>query len=69
MVKAFFPTMILAMLVMATLILSADAAFAQPALPNDPAQAPIGPGLGALAVAGGAYAIRKLRSSREEQGS
>lgn len=35
---------------------------AQPGLPGDPAQAPIDGGLGLLAVAGGAYAYRKLKS-------
>lgn len=63
--KAFNYTMMLAALVMAALILSADAAFAQPALPNfggENSQAPLG-GLGVLALAGGAYAIRKLKKA------
>ena len=37
---------------------------AQPGLPTAPDQAPIDGGLGILAVAGGAYAIRKLRKTR-----
>lgn len=32
-----------------------------PVLPGQPAQAPIDGGLGLLAAAGGAYAIRKMR--------
>lgn len=32
-----------------------------PVLPTQPAQAPIDGGLGLLAAAGGAYALRKLR--------
>ncbi|MEP1304603.1 MAG: hypothetical protein ABJK11_12550 [Balneola sp.] len=36
---------------------------AQPGLPGDPAQAPIDGGLGLLAAAGGAYALKKLRKS------
>lgn len=36
---------------------------AQPGLPGDPAQAPIDGGLGLLAAAGGAYAVKKLRKS------
>ena len=35
---------------------------AQPGLPSDPAQAPIDGGLGLLAVAGSAYAYRKLKN-------
>lgn len=35
-----------------------------PGLPNAPSQAPIDGGLGLLAVAGGAYALRKLRNRK-----
>lgn len=38
---------------------------AQPGLPSDPIQAPIDGGLGILAVAGGAYALKKLRDRRK----
>ena len=37
---------------------------AQPGLPSTPDQAPIDGGLGLLAAAGGAYAIKKLRDKR-----
>ncbi|MEQ9265273.1 MAG: hypothetical protein RLN81_08640 [Balneolaceae bacterium] len=40
--------------------------FAQPGLPGDPAQAPIDGGLGLLAAAGGAYALKKLREKRKQ---
>ena len=36
-------------------------AFAQPGLPTAPDQAPIDGGLSILAIAGGAYAVSKLR--------
>ncbi|MBO6536778.1 MAG: hypothetical protein JJ966_11170 [Balneolaceae bacterium] len=35
---------------------------AQPGLPSAPSQAPIDGGLGLLAAAGGAYAIKKLKN-------
>ncbi len=38
-----------------------ELATAQPGLPSAPTQAPIDGGLGLLAAAGGAYAIKKLR--------
>ncbi len=38
---------------------------AQPGFPDAPAQAPIG-GLGLLAAAGGALAIKKLRDKRKK---
>lgn len=38
---------------------------AQPGLPSAPSQAPIDGGLGLLAAAGGAYAIKKLRDKKE----
>ena len=38
---------------------------AQPSFPGAPAQAPIG-GLGLLAAAGGALAIKKLRDKRKK---
>jgi preprotein translocase subunit SecG len=41
---------------------------AQPGLPSGPAQAPIDGGLGLLAAAGGAYALKKLRD-RKDTGS
>ena len=48
-----------------TIILIATAvAFAQPGLPSAPSQAPIDGGLGLLAAAGGAYALKKLRGRK-----
>ncbi|MEQ9265268.1 MAG: hypothetical protein RLN81_08615 [Balneolaceae bacterium] len=41
--------------------------FAQPVLPSAPDQAPIDGGLGLLAAAGGAYAIKKLKAKRESE--
>lgn len=38
---------------------------AQPGLPSAPSQAPIDGGLGLLALAGGAYAYKKLRDKQE----
>jgi hypothetical protein len=38
---------------------------AQPGLPSAPSQAPIDGGLGLLAAAGGAYAIKKLRDKKK----
>lgn len=40
---------------------------AQPGLPGDPAQSPIDGGLGLLAAAGGAYAIKKLRDKKKSE--
>ncbi len=40
---------------------------AQPSLPTAPTQAPIDGGLGLLAAAGGAYAIKKLRDRRKNE--
>ncbi|MEM1117403.1 MAG: hypothetical protein AAF845_02880 [Bacteroidota bacterium] len=37
-------------------------AFAQPPPPNAPAAIPIDGGLGLLALAGGAYAVKRLRN-------
>ncbi len=38
---------------------------AQPGMPSAPSQAPIDGGLGLLAVAGGAYAWKKLKERKE----
>ena len=46
------------------LLLATAVAFAQPGLPGAPSQAPIDGGLGLLAVAGGAYALKKLRGRK-----
>ncbi|MFY0683987.1 MAG: hypothetical protein JXR20_05490 [Balneola sp.] len=46
------------------ILITADVVYAQPGLPSNPAQAPIDGGLGLLAAAGGAYAWKKLRTSK-----
>ncbi len=48
-------------------VLSAGALLAQlpPMLPGNPSQAPIDGGLSVLALAGGAYAYKKLRDARK----
>ncbi|MFV1883804.1 MAG: PID-CTERM protein-sorting domain-containing protein [Balneola sp.] len=40
---------------------------AQPGLPGAPSQAPIDGGLGLLAAAGGAYALKKLRDKKNRE--
>lgn len=40
---------------------------AQPGLPSTPDQAPIDGGLGLLAAAGGAYAVKKLRDKKKNE--
>ena len=40
---------------------------AQPGLPSIPDQAPIDGGLGLLAAAGGAYAVKKLRDKKKRE--
>lgn len=45
----------------AILLFATEFAIAQPGLPGNPAQAPIDGGLSMLAIAGGAYAFKKLR--------
>lgn len=47
------------------ILLATTAVFAQPGLPSPPSQAPIDGGLSILAAAGGAYAIKKLRSGNK----
>lgn len=39
---------------------------APPGLPDKPTQTPIGSGLGILLVAGGAYAVRKIRKDSNQ---
>ena len=52
-------------LITAVMMFITEFAIAQPSLPSAPTQAPIDGGLGLLAVAGGAYAIKKLRDKRK----
>jgi hypothetical protein len=48
------------------ILLTTQFAIAQP-LPIAPSQAPIDGGLGLLAAAGGAYAIKKLRDKKKSE--
>lgn len=47
------------------LLIATASVYAQPGLPGPPSQAPIDGGLGLLAVAGGAYAWKKLRNTSD----
>ena len=47
------------------LLITTSVTYAQPGLPSAPSQAPIDGGLGLLAAAGGAYALKKLRDKKE----
>lgn len=54
------------------IVLTSDIAVAQglpglPGFPDDPAAAPIDGGLGLLAAAGGAYALKKLKEKKSEE--
>lgn len=55
---------LLALLLM--LFLTANLTLAQPELLPTPDQAPIDGGLGLLAAAGGAYAVKKLKGKRAD---
>tara|TARA_B100001989_G_C24163358_1_gene280731 strand:- start:198 stop:380 length:183 start_codon:yes stop_codon:yes gene_type:complete len=48
----------------AIVLFATELVMAQPGLPSPPSQAPIDGGLGLLAAAGGAYAIKKLRDKK-----
>ena len=58
-------TLFTSLLTITLLIITTEVVRAQPELPNAPSQAPIDGGLSLLAVAGGAYAIKKLRKSNK----
>lgn len=60
MVYKFLLALIMIVAFMSALII------AQPGFPVTPNQAPIDGGLGLLAAAGGAYAIKKLRDKKSE---
>jgi hypothetical protein len=56
------------LIAVAILLVGTAVVFAQPpGLPSAPSQAPIDGGLGLLAAAGGAYALKKLRGSKKER--
>lgn len=48
-------------------LLMTELVMAQPSLPMAPSQAPIDGGLGLLAAAGGAYAVKKLRDKKKRE--
>ena len=50
------------LLTLLVIIITTVVVHAQPGLPSAPSQAPIDGGLSLLAAAGGAYAIKKLKS-------
>ena len=57
------------LIAVAILLVGTAVVFAQPpppTLPSMPSQAPIDGGLGLLAAAGGAYALKKLRGKKSE---
>jgi hypothetical protein len=56
------------LIAVAILLVGTAVVFAQPPeLPSAPSQAPIDGGLGLLAAAGGAYALKKLRGKKSEE--
>ena len=48
-------------------LVATELLMAQPGLPMNPSQVPIDGGLGLLAAAGGAYAIKKLRCKKKSE--
>jgi|GEM_PF-269565 len=59
--------MITAIIVIAILLILSSGAFAQPNFPSQPEQTPIDGGLGILAAAGGAYALKKLKDRKNSE--
>ncbi|MFA5667661.1 MAG: hypothetical protein WC967_00325 [Balneolaceae bacterium] len=58
-------TIFFTLLTLVIILVLSSVLFAQPpGLPGTPSQAPIDGGLSLLAVAGGAYAIKKLRNKK-----
>jgi len=65
--KAAFITLIVLLILTAAVLIFPDLASAQPPPPpSKPTQTPIDGGLGLLAAAGGAYAVKKLRDKRKD---
>ncbi|MBO6523774.1 MAG: hypothetical protein JJ971_08120 [Balneolaceae bacterium] len=62
-------TLLFLLITLTIIFIATTIVFAQPGLPTAPSQAPIDGGLGLLAAAGGAYALKKLRDkkNREEE--
>lgn len=64
--KKFALVFLVLLFIVAAVLVIPDLASAQPPPPpGKPTQTPIDGGLGLLAAAGGAYAIKKLRDKRE----
>ncbi len=65
-------TILIILITLTIILLTSDISLAQglpglPGFPDDPAAAPIDGGLGILAAAGGAYALKKLRDKNKEE--
>lgn len=60
-------TILLILTIICVLLLTTAVVYAQPGLPSAPSQAPVDGGLGLLAAAGGAYAVRKLHTKKKDQ--
>lgn len=56
-----------ALITLTIILITTAVALAQPGLPSAPSQAPIDGGLGLLAAAGGAYAIKKLKDKKKQE--
>lgn len=65
--KKVITTLILVLIIAAAVLILPDLASAQPPPPpGKPSQTPVDGGLGLLAAAGGAYAVKKLRDKKKE---
>jgi hypothetical protein len=62
-------TTLIILLTLITIFALSTFVSAQPSLPSGPSQAPIDGGLGFLAAAGGAYALKKLRDRKNTSDS
>ncbi len=65
-------TILITLITLIIILLTSDISLAQglpglPGFPDNPAAAPIDGGLGILAAAGGAYALKKLRDKNKEE--
>ena len=63
---AFITLVVLLLIALAVLVLPDLASAQPPPPPGKPTQTPIDGGLGLLAAAGGAYAVKKLRDKRKD---
>lgn len=58
-------TLLFLLITLTIILITTVVVTAQPGLPTAPSQAPIDGGLGLLAAAGGAYALKKLRDKNK----